>query len=270
MVMGWDDALILGAITAAGTAASAGAQYAGAQQVNSANAANTVLGINFAREQRNWQELMSNTAYQRATADMKAAGINPMLAYSQGGASSPTPTGQATFGQPQNKMGAAATGAQNMASTMANLYTTAIQGENTKANTDLARQSISESVAREGNYSAQTVAALANTRLIKQDTLRSAANTALAQAGVPLTNAQTARTQAETATELERPEQVRQQARVGREEEQTGIIRNSHMLRWGYQPTPWSNHASAAEAAFRYRLPNTAAAVSRYFSRPWF
>jgi hypothetical protein len=75
--------------------------YLGTRETNKANAQQAQIQMGF-------QEGMANTAYQRAVADLKAAGLNPMLAYSQGGAA--TPVGAKA--EMQNALGSAGTSAR--------------------------------------------------------------------------------------------------------------------------------------------------------------
>lgn len=125
---------------------------AGQRQTNIANAGQ-------AANQMSFQQSMSNTSYQRAVEDMQAAGLNPMLAYSQGGASVPGGA-QAQMG---NSLGQGVSSAQmgaKLAPEIDNLRATA---DNTRAvtgkveaETETARSQNIVNMAQAANLAQQT------------------------------------------------------------------------------------------------------------------
>lgn len=100
--------------------------YKGQQNANAANA-------RLAQQQMEFQAEQSGTAYQRAMADMEAAGINPMLAAIRGGASA----GGGAMANMQNDLGEGANSALSAFQTITQLSNIIKQGDQIDAQTGL-------------------------------------------------------------------------------------------------------------------------------------
>lgn len=96
---------------------------------------NRIFSANQAAREMAWQERMSNTAWQRGVADMKKAGINPLLAFSQGGASTPSgamgsgSSGGVTTGHSQQPVGNLVSSALGAMNSIADIRTKQTQAD---------------------------------------------------------------------------------------------------------------------------------------------
>lgn len=255
--------------SAASAAIAGGASYFGQQSANSANAKMNAGQMKYNWDVTQWQqanqwemfkqtqdynsreaqlardyaERMSGTSYQRARTDMLAAGLNPILAYAQGGATSPS-VGAASVGTPsapghsapsmikmENALGPAVSSAIQASNVIQGVQQAAAQIDQTKAQTALAGAQEAQARSVAALNAAQTVESGQRAGLIKGQRAESAMMPALRAAQTSAASASAAESTERAITEPRRRPLIDNQALeaaegANRNQAQAGLARS--------------------------------------------